>query len=163
MLWSRKPTPSRRATTRSRPHSKPGLSSWTRTARYRDALQRSARMANCALSRASSAPRTCPDARAPRTEPKRTVPMAKAKPSTARLRRRGSPARRPLRSTPRRGAQGSRRRHRSCRRSAFHPHHAGQGASRPGLRGRLRSPAVPDGPRGVHPRLSGRCARYRHP
>ena len=77
----------------------PGRVSWTRTARSRGASQPSARTASCASSRASSAPKTCPNAKwTARTGAKRTAIMAKA--ITARLRRRGYPARRHLRSTP---------------------------------------------------------------
>ena len=52
-----------------------------------------------------------------------------------------------------RGAQGSRRRHRACRRSAGHPHGHRQKPARLRLRGGLRSAAVPACPRRVHHRL----------
>ena len=62
-----------------------------------------------------------------------------------------------------RGAQGSRRRHRACRRSAVDPDGAGKGEARRGLRGRLRPHAVPARPLRLHRRLHVARARHRGP
>ena len=85
----------------------------------------------------------------------RPIPAASTAPPSQRPPR---IARRPAREGPRR----RRRRHRARRRSAGHPHRAGEGASRERLRRRVRPRGVPDGARGVRPRLHRILARARH-